>query len=121
MGAAGIEIPEWINEHTVERAYRQALKAQSMRQQGFADKGMRAARARDAHLLKALEGSAEVLQAMQERQIGRTQRDKSTPYGHKVDLTEYSLWREAYRMCDEGTPTRHFEWIYGAAAMLAGL
>ena len=82
---------------------------------------VRAARARDPHLLKALEASAEVLQAMQERQIGRTQRDASTPYGQRVDLTEYSLWREAYRICDEGTPTRHFEWIYGAAAMLAGL
>lgn len=121
MGAAGVEIPEWVNESTVERAYRRALKAQSLHHQHFADKGMRAARARDAHLLKALEGAAEVLQAIQERQVGRYMRDPGTPYGHRVDLTEYSLWREAYRMCDEGTPTRHFEWIYGAAAELAGL
>jgi hypothetical protein len=121
MGAAGVEIPEWINEHTVERAYTQALRAMAMRQQSFADKGMRAARARDAHLLKALDGAANVLHQMQERQVGRTMRDKSTPYGQKVDLTEYSLWREAYRMCDEGTPLPHFAWIYGAAAVLAGL
>ena len=121
MGAAGVEIPEWVNETTVERAYRRALKAQGLHAQGFADKGMRAARARDNHLLKALEGASEVLHRMQERQVGRYIRDSSTVYGHRVDLTEYSLWREAYRLADEGTPTRHFEWIYGAAAELAGL
>lgn len=121
MGTAGVEIPEWITESTVETAYRRALQAQAVRRQGFAERGMRAARARDSRLLKALEGAAEVLHAMQERQMGRTMRDASTPYGQRVDLTEYSLWREAYRMCDQGTPTRHFEWIYGAAAELAGL
>lgn len=121
MGAAGVEIPEWINESTVERAYRRALKAQRLRHENFAQKGMRAARARDGHLLKALEGAAEVLQAMQERQVGRYIRDPGTPFGHRVDLTEYTLWREAYRLADEGKPTLHFQWIYGAAAELAGL
>lgn len=121
MGAAALEIPEWINESTVERAYSRALKAQHLRRDSFAQKGMRAAIARDSHLLKALEGAAEVLQAMQERQVGRTQRDASTVYGEKVDLTEYALWREAYRLADEGRPTLHFQWIYGAAAELAGL
>ena len=36
MGAAGVEIPEWVNETTVERAYRRALKAQGLHAQGFA-------------------------------------------------------------------------------------
>jgi hypothetical protein len=121
MGAAGVEIPEWINDGTVERAFRRMNTARHSRQQNFADKGMRAARARDSRLLKALEGGAEVLQSIQERQVGRTIRDTATPYGHRVDLTEYAMWREAYRMCDEGTPLRAFEWIYGAAAELAGL
>jgi len=121
MGAAGVEIPEWINESTVEEAYRRALQAQANRRQSFADKGWRAACARDSRLLKALEGGAEVLQRIQERQRGRTMRDATVPYSHRVDLTEFSLWREAYRLCDNGSPTRHFEWIYGAAAELAGL
>jgi|TARA_R110000751_G_scaffold242845_1_gene343104 hypothetical protein len=121
MGAAGIEIPDWINDTTVERSFRRMNTARHCRQQNFADKGMRAARARDSRLLKALEGGAEVLSSIQERQRGRTIRDTSTPYGHRVDLTEYSMWREAYRMCDEKTPDPAFEWIYGAAAELAGL
>jgi hypothetical protein len=121
MGAAGVEIPEWVNDSTVERSFRRMNAARHARQQNFADKGMRAARARDSRLLKALESGAEVLQNIQERQRGRTIRDSSTPYGHRVDLTEYSMWREAYRMCDEGTPHNAFQWIYGAAAELAGL
>lgn len=121
MGAAGIEIPDWINETTVERAHQRMSRAQRLRQQTFANKGWRAANARDARLLKALEGGAEVLQAIQERQHGRTMRDPGTIYAHRVDLTEFSMWREAYKMCDEGRPVRAFEWIYGAAAELAGL
>jgi hypothetical protein len=119
--SASVEIPEWINEQTVERAYRRALRAQALRQQGFAEKGMRAARARSSHLLKALEGGAETLRQMQERQRGRTMRSSSTPFSHRVDVTEYSLWREAYKAVDQGRAIRNFEWIYGAAAELAGL
>jgi hypothetical protein len=120
MGAAGVEIPDWINETTVENAYRRALIAQRRDNQGFASKGWRAACARDGRLLKALEGATEVLQHMQERQRGRTMRDASTDYAQRVDLTEYSLWREAYKLCDQGSPSQHFMWIYGAAAELAG-
>jgi len=29
------------------------------------------------------------------------------------------MWREAYRMCDQGTPLEHFKWIYGCAIKLA--
>ena len=121
MGAAGVELPEWINERTVESAFRRAQVARNTRHQEFANKGMRAARYRDSRLLKALEGGAEVLHAIQERQQGRTMRDPSTPFGHRVELTEYSMWREAFRLCDEGQPLPAFEWIYGAAADLAGL
>lgn len=120
MGAAGVEIPEWINETTVERAFARAMKAQRLRHEPFAQKGMRAARARDSRLLKALEGGAEVLQAIQERQHGRTMRTTSKE-SHKSDLTEYALWREAFRAADEGRPLEHLRWYYGAAAELAGL
>lgn len=121
MSAAGIEIPEWINESTVEDAFRRMDRARGLRRQQFADKGLRAARARDSRLMKALEGGAEVLHTIQERQIGQRMRSSATPYGERVDLTEYAMWREAYKMCDEGTPLSAFQWIYGAAAELAGL
>jgi len=121
MGAAGIEIPDWINESSVEEVFRRAQRARSARKQHFAEKGMRAARDRNSQLLKALEGGAEVLHRIQERQIGYKLRSQSTHYSEKVDLTEYSMWREAYKQCDKGEPLRAFEWVYGAAAELAGL
>ena len=36
--------------------------------------------------------------------------------------TETQLWREAYRMVDEGKAkdVPHLKWIYGAAAFLCG-
>lgn len=116
-----MELAEWINERTVERAYQRALESQEARNNDFALKGWRAAVARDPRLLAALEGASEVLHKIQERQIGRTKRDASKPYSHRVDLTEFSLWRTAFEECDKGQPLRHLEWIYGAAAELAGL
>ena len=37
-----------------------------------------------------------------------------------MEHTESQMWREAYRLCDEGNPIQNFEWIYGAAAVLCG-
>lgn len=119
MGAAGIEVADWINPTSVEHAYGRAVEAQRRRQQHVADAGMRAARARDSKLLLCLERGAEVLSKMQEEQVGRTQRT-STRYSDTVELTEVALWRKAYEFADKGEPMRQFEWIYGAAAVLAG-
>jgi hypothetical protein len=110
-------MPEWVTERTVERAHALALDAQSRRQMGFAEKGMRAARARDSHLMKALEGGAEVLLKMSERQLGAS----FVVEGKRIDATEYQLWREAYAAADRGDPMVQFRWVYGAAAALAGL
>lgn len=119
MGAAGIEIDGWINRETVERAYARAREAQQRRQQHLADTGMRAARARDPKLLRCLEKGAEILTAMQEEQVGRTRRTSSR-YADTVELTEVALWRKAYEFADRGEPLGQLEWIYGAAAVLAG-
>lgn len=119
MGAAGIELADWINAETVERAYSRAVVAQRQRIQSFANTGMRAARARDPRILLALEKGAEVLTRMQEAQVGRTQRT-SARYADTVELTEVALWRKAYEFADRGEPLPHLEWIYGAAAHLAG-
>lgn len=116
MGAAGLELPDWINESTVERAHGLAIKAQRLGKRGFADKGMRAARARDPFLMKAIEGGAEVLLKISERQLGHY-----SVCGLRVDATEHQLWREAFIQADKGEPMIQFEWIYGAAAELAGL
>lgn len=119
MGAAGIELAEWINPETVERAYARAIVAQRVGNQPFANTGMRAARARDAKILLALERGAEVLARMAEEQHGQTRRTSSR-FADTVELTEPALWRKAYEFADKGEPLPQFEWIYGAAAVLAG-
>ena len=41
-----------------------------------------------------------------------------------AEHTEVAMWREAYRLMDEGidpsTKVHPLEWIYGAAALLCG-
>lgn len=117
MGAAGVELPEWITESTVERAHARANLDSRLGRRNLAQAGMRAARARDSALLKALEGGAEILQRMNDRQLGPHFRVGSI----RVDATEVQLWREAYRLADEGEPIEQMAYIYGAAALLAGL
>ena len=70
MGTAATELPNWINRTSVEYAHGRALEAQRMKDTGMAKAGMRAARARDPKLLKALEGGAEILLAMSNTQLG---------------------------------------------------
>lgn len=118
MGAAGLELPDWISERSVEWAHGRAIKAQKRGEVELARAGMRAARARDSHLLKALEGGAEILNRMNDRQQGA---QGFRMNGHRVDTTELQMWREAYRLCDEGEPILALQWIYAAGAVLAGL
>jgi hypothetical protein len=86
----------------------------------FAHAGMRAARARDPKLLKVLDLAANVMVNIEESQR-REEMRTSLIYGERRYSTETQLWREAYRMVDQGTPIIHLQWIYGAAALLAGL
>jgi hypothetical protein len=53
-------------------------------------------------------------------QFGQTMRSRTATPGEQVGTTEAQLWREAYRLCDNGEPLRNYEWIYGAAAWLCG-
>jgi len=125
-----IEIEEFITPARVEKSYQKAMEAQvasnsssrSIRERGqaFADTGMRAAKARDPKLLKALEQGAEILDRMTEQQYGRTMRAPDAEHGHTKGTTEANLWRESYRMCDQGTALENFCWIYGSAAWLVG-
>lgn len=111
---------EFVNRAKLEHAHSLALRYQEQGKQSFADTGWRAARARDPKLLKALERGAEILDAMTDEQHGRTIRSVNAIYGETKGTTEAQLWREAYRLCDAGSPIRNFEWIYGAAAWLCG-
>jgi len=98
----------------------------------FAQVGMRAGLDQNPRLLLALEKGAEVLAAMVERQVGRTQRS-TEHYGHKAELTELGLWRNAYEAVDAGKGGSDdsddgfyyklypYRWILGSAASLAGL
>lgn len=113
------ELDNFITPEAVEWAYGRALMALDRREQHFADVGMRAANARDPKLLKVLELSAEAVVRMDENQRGRTRRF-AEKFSESVETSVTQLWREAYRLCDEGRPIQQFEWIYGAAALLCG-
>jgi hypothetical protein len=122
--AGFIELPGWINETTVERAYARAQSAQRERDEGLAECGLRAAVVRDPRMMLALEKGAEVLKAMEERQRGRTKRDSGTPFGYRVELTEVGLWRTAYETADKGLGYNAlfpYKWMLAGAATLAGL
>lgn len=116
---AQIELEVDVNPRTVEDAYRRGMSAIRQRNQAYAQKGERAARARDPRLLLGLERGAEVLAKMAENQFGRTRR--TTEYdGYKVELTEAAMWRKAYEFADKGEPLYQLRWIYGMAADLVG-
>ena len=120
MGAAGIELEEFITLPRVEEAHRRAQLNMDRRNQSFANTGWRAAEARDDKMLKVLEIAANLMDKEQDNQLGRTMRDPGATFGESKGTTEVQMWREAYRLLDEGKPIRNFEWIYGAAAWLCG-
>ena len=115
-----IEFEDFLTPERIEWAHRTSWKAQHEGRQSVADAGWRAALARDPKLLKALEHGAEAIYQMSERQMGQTRRSDAGKTTASTEHTEFTLWKEAYRLCDEGNPIRNFEWIYGAAALLCG-
>ena len=116
MGAAGVEVLDWVNPATVERAHGRALHFQEIGRMGYAETGMRAARARDSKLLKCLDAGAESLTQLSHEQLGQSY----THAGKRMDATEAQLWRAAFVSVDSGDPGIQYRWIYGAAAELAG-
>lgn len=109
-----------MNAYTVEQAYSRGLVAQRKGDYAYAQKGMRAAHARDPRLLVALERGTEVLHSLAESQFGRSIRAGNLTH-RPVWPTELTMWREAYVAADKGEPLPHLSWIYGMAADLAGL
>ncbi len=119
MGSNHIEFEDFLTIERIEWAYGVACHSLEHRKQQIARVGWKAAQARDSKLLKALEIGAEKVAQLSESQTGRTRRSAST-FAESVEHTEAQMWREAYRLCDEGKPIQNFEWIYGAAALLCG-
>ena len=118
--SARIELPEWITGTTLEQAWKRCKDEAERNNLGFAEKGMRVARAREPKMMLALEKGAEVFHHLVEVQYGRTMRDPATPFGFRVQPTEATLWQQAYEFADKGEPLTQFAWVYGAAAELAG-
>ena len=124
------EIPfEFVNYSTVENAHSTATQMQKkahssnhwerISAEEYAKRGMRAARSRDPRVMKVLEAATEVLVKVSNSQYGQYRQRSDVPYSHKVEPTEVQMWREAYRLADEGNPIENFKWIYAAAAQLA--
>ena len=111
MGANHIELEDFLSIERIEWAYGLACHSLEQRKQRIAQVGWRAAQARDDKLLKALEVGAEKIGKLSEAQSGRTRRS-AEHLKDQVEHTEAQLWREAYRLCDEGNPIQNFEWIY---------
>ena len=128
MGANHVELEGFITAERVEWAHREANKAHERGNQSFAQTGLRAARARDDRMLKVMEQAANILHQMSEEQMGQTRRmavHSADNYRASAEHTEMAMWREAYRLLDEGhikpdTMNHPLEWIYGAAALLCG-
>ena len=127
MGSNHVELEEFITAERVEWAHREANKAHERGRQAFAAVGLKAAKRRDDRMLKVLDIAANILHQMSEEQMGQTRRmavNSKDNFRMSAEHTEVAMWREAYRLMDEGidpaTKVHPLEWIYGAAALLCG-
>jgi hypothetical protein len=128
MGTNHVELEEFLNAERVEWAHREANKAFDRGNQSFAQVGLKAAKRRDDKMLKVLDIAANILHQMSEDQMGRTRRmavHSEDNFRASAEHTEVAMWREAYRLMDEGkiepwAKNHPLEWIYGAAALLCG-
>jgi len=119
MGAS-IEI-DFVTLRSVEYAHGRACKEQERNNMAFAEIGMRAARERDPRLLLVLDKAANLLIKEDDYQRGQS-RHTTEIFAEQRYTTETQMWREAYRMVDEGKAGEvpHLIWIYAAAAFLCG-
>lgn len=115
---SALVLPRSITSGLVEDAYRHAKDAKREGRQAFAEKGMRMARARDPLFLKALQECAEKMTAIDDSQRGESRRQAGADFADKRYTTPTQLFTEAYRLADAGSPSNHFEWIYGAVAWI---
>ena len=132
MGAAGIELPDFLNLHggaqRIERVYSRSLALQNMGERNhyarrMLEGGLRRARARDPHLLKFLDLSSEYFRKRNDEQKSRFKQmegrdgkiiEHERP--NEFEFSEYATWREAFLRVDapqhREDQLRIFGWIY---------
>lgn len=123
---AQIEIMEPINATTVERAWRRITIMSRARDDRLARQGLRAAIARDAKMLLALDKGATVMRGLSESQFGHAGQQVGEL---RIPATEYQLWRNAYTAADKtyGDEAERrevlapYENVYAMAGLLAGV
>lgn len=114
-----VEVEEFFTPERVEWAYRKACEAQRYGKRSYARRAFELACHKNDKLLKAMERGAEIVTKMDEEQRGRTRRSADT-FAESLETTETQLWRESYRLMDEGRPIENFSWMYLAGMYLAG-
>ena len=113
-----------IDAHTVERAYKNAIRmsrSTGSLAERFGAQAMRAAKARDSMLCAALDRATEVLDKLEEAQRGETRRQSSTAFSERHETPPVAAWKAARETLDKGAPAPQLKWIYVAAAELAGI
>lgn len=120
MSQAVVEILP-VDFRRVEQSYRLTKEWRFQGHDNIARAAMRAARARDPKLLKALDQAANVMALEHERQMGETQRRASIDFVDQTMPVEVQMFREAYVCADRGEPSENLMWIYAAGAWLAGI
>lgn len=118
----------FVNNKAVESMYRFAtheLRAMSERERlRLFVQARRAVKARDPKVMTVLDKGAEILAAMAEDQYGRTNRTSQDVW--RAPPTEFQIWREAYRLADEGTAfadndQSNFIEVYTSVCLFAGV
>lgn len=124
MGAAGIELPDFVTPEFIEDVYR---RCSAMRARGedhpkardYLVRGMNMARARAPKMLLFLEKGATHLRRMNDAQQSRFEANETGVTYHRTDFNEYAQWKSAYILAlepREGTMYRTFGWIYASVA-----
>ncbi len=116
-----IELENFVTLKSVEYAYGRAIREQQRNNMAFAEVGLNAAKRRDPQLLMVLDKAANIMIKEDDNQRGQT-RMHSDIESERRYTTETQMWREAYRMVDEGKAgdVPHLMWIYAAAAFICG-
>ena len=116
------ELENFVSPNAVEHMFRRSMTIKNNRSQhvSLLQQGFRAAKGRNPKLLAVLEQAAEVLHNASEAQNGESRR-MAEGAALRVPHTEFTVWREAYKLADQGAPITVFQHVYAAAAEFAGV
>ena len=107
------------NERDAETVHILAKKLADGQIHGPGSAAFRACCARDPAILRVLEEMAEQLERIGEAQQGQTRRSSTRWFTPEPE--EVQVWRKAFVAADAGEPNPGFAFLYGAAAIHAGI